>query len=100
MFNSKFLHSALSMVLVLAMAVGIYVFFPEWIPECLKGTPPYRAVASGNVISLEAESELPKSPLNQITPSEITAAIENNYSFSVSKFTKLLSELNEMFSST
>lgn len=69
----------LSMVLVLAMAVGIYVFFPEWIPECFKGTPPYRAVASGNVISLEAESELPKSPLNQITPSEITAAIENNY---------------------
>ena len=69
----------LSMVLVLAMAVGIYVFFPEWIPECFKGIPPYRAVASGNVISLEAESELPKSPLNQITLSEITAAIENNY---------------------
>ena len=82
------LWNILSMVLVLAMAVGIYVFFPEWIPECLKGTPPYRAVASGNVISLEAESELPKSPLNQITPSEITAGLEKEADLIMSKIPK------------
>lgn len=67
------------LVIVLAVTVGVYVFFPDWVPEGLMGTPPYRAVASGTVIPLENGEELRQQNLNQITVLEITAAIENNY---------------------
>ena len=64
---------------VFAVVIGIYVFFPDWIPECFTGNPTYRAVASGRVIHLNTGEVLQQDNLNQITALEIRAAIENNH---------------------
>lgn len=66
-------------VVILTVVTVVYVFFPELIPEFLKGTPPYRAVASGAVIPLTDEHEVYQRDLNQTSSSDLTAAIENNY---------------------